>query len=175
MFELIKSKAREVMPSGIQAFLYGSRARGDAHAGSDWDILILVSGPRADIGLYDSLAYPLTELGWEHGEVIVPVIYSRDEWTTHPRSYSAAFHAVSALLINDHIEVCSHKGAGLMFGQKYVIPGVFTADDGRLYAKLQDLREKSDYNLVYQSNETEMAPLLEKTKDLVSRIKAIIE
>lgn len=51
-----------------------------------------------------------------------------------------------------------------MFGQKYVIPGIFSADDGRLYAKQQDLREKSDYNLVYQSSEDEMAPLIEKTE-----------
>lgn len=85
MLELIKCKAREVIPSGIKAFLYGSRARGEAHDGSDWDILILVNAPRADITLYDSLAYPLTELGWEHGEVIVPVIYSQDEWN-HPSS-----------------------------------------------------------------------------------------
>lgn len=91
------------------------------------------------------------------------------------RVFYAAFHAVSALLIHDHIEVRSHKGAGLMFGQKYVIPGIFTQEDGRLYAKLQDLREKSDYNLVYQSDETEMAPLIEKTKDLISRIKAKIK
>ena len=90
------------------------------------------------------------------------------------RIYYAVFHAVSALLINDHVEVRSHKGAGLMFGQKYVLPGIFTADDGRLYAKLQDLREKSDYNLVYQSDEAEMAPLLDKTKELISRIKARI-
>lgn len=88
------------------------------------------------------------------------------------RIFYAAFHAVSALLIHDHIEVRSHKGAGLMFGQKYVIPGIFTQEDGRLYAKLQDIREKSDYNLVYQSDESEMAPLIEKTKDLISRIKA---
>lgn len=91
------------------------------------------------------------------------------------RVFYATFHAVSALLIHDHIEVRSHKGAGLMFGQKYVIPGIFTQEDGRLYAKLQDLREKSDYNLVYQSDETEMAPLIEKTKDLISRIKAKIK
>lgn len=64
------------------------------------------------------------------------------------RIFYAAFHAVSALLIHDYIEVRSRKGAGLMFGYKYVIPGIFSAEDGRLYAKLQDLREKSDYNLV---------------------------
>ena len=85
MLELIKSKVREVIPSGIRAYLYGSRARGEARSDSDWDILILVDAPYAEIGLYDTLAYPLTELGWQYGEVIVPVIYSRDEWN-HPSS-----------------------------------------------------------------------------------------
>lgn len=80
ILELIKQRAQEIMPSGVQVFLYGSRARGDAHSGSDWDILILVNTPKASLDLYDTLAYPLTELGWDHDEVIVPVIYSRDEW-----------------------------------------------------------------------------------------------
>ena len=52
--------------------------------------------------------------------------------------------------------------------------GIFTPEDGRLYAKLQDLREKSDYNLVYQSNQQEMKPLLEKSKGLIERIKAYV-
>ena len=85
MLELIRSKVREVMPSGIQAYLYGSRARGDAHSDSDWDVLILVNEKQAGLALYDTLAYPLTELGWRKGEVITPVIYTREEWD-HPSS-----------------------------------------------------------------------------------------
>lgn len=90
------------------------------------------------------------------------------------RIYYAAFHAIAAMLIHDGIEVRSHKGAGLMFGQKYVITGVFSADDGRLYAKLQDIREKSNYNLVYQSDEKEMRPLLEGACGLINRVKEYI-
>lgn len=90
------------------------------------------------------------------------------------RIYYSVFHAVAAMLVHDGIEVRSHKGAGLMFGRKYVMPGIFSPEDGRLYAKLQELREKSDYNLVYQSNEEEMKPLLEKAKGLIAKIKAYI-
>ena len=85
MLRLIKSKIREVIPSGVQAYLYGSRARGEARDDSDWDILILVNSSRPETELYDTLAYSLTELGWKYGEVVIPVIYSRDEWN-HPSS-----------------------------------------------------------------------------------------
>lgn len=80
MFNLIRDKARQVLPVGVKSYLYGSRARGDAHSDSDWDILILVNEPAARLELYDTLAYPLTELGWRYGVAIVPVIYSIDEW-----------------------------------------------------------------------------------------------
>ena len=85
MLERIKRKARKVMPSGARVFLYGSRARGEAHEGSDCDILILVNGYPADVDVYDTWAYPLTEMGWKHGQVIIPVIYSQEEWE-HPAS-----------------------------------------------------------------------------------------
>lgn len=87
------------------------------------------------------------------------------------RIYYAAFHAVAALLIRDQFEVRSHNGAGLMFGKHYVRKGLFSAEDGKLYSKLQDLREKCDYNLIYQSDEREMRPLMEQTLNLVERIK----
>lgn len=85
MLELLKSTAQKVMPLGVKVYLYGSRARGDAHRNSDWDILILVNGTNVSVDLYDSLAYPLTELGWKHGEIVIPVIYSQEEWN-HPSS-----------------------------------------------------------------------------------------
>ena len=82
MLELIRSRAQEVIPPGARVFLYGSRARGDNRADSDWDILILVEKPRAEHSDYDAFSFPLTLLGWEHGEAIIPVIYGRDEWSS---------------------------------------------------------------------------------------------
>ena len=42
----IREKAVQVVPSGTRVILFGSQARGDAHEGSDWDVLILMDKAR---------------------------------------------------------------------------------------------------------------------------------
>lgn len=60
--------------------LYGSRARGDAHEDSDWDILVVVNKPDIDQNDYRTIIYPITALGWDIEEMIIPVIYTKKEW-----------------------------------------------------------------------------------------------
>lgn len=80
MLSLIQNKAQAIIPPNTRIFLYGSRARGDAHKDSDWDILILLNKPRVEVADYDTVAFPLTELGWKYGEAIIPVLYGIEEW-----------------------------------------------------------------------------------------------
>ena len=68
------------LPKGGHALLYGSRARGDARPDSDWDILIILDKERLLPEDYDSISYPLRELGWDMGEQINPVMYTTKEW-----------------------------------------------------------------------------------------------
>lgn len=75
----IQRVAKAALPLDASVFLYGSQARGDAHSGSDWDLLIILDKPILTIGDY-RLAYPFRELGWEIDEPISPQIYSRKEW-----------------------------------------------------------------------------------------------
>jgi predicted nucleotidyltransferase len=42
MINHIKQTAANVLPKGSTLYLYGSRARGDYHDDSDWDLLILL-------------------------------------------------------------------------------------------------------------------------------------
>ncbi|MBQ8702433.1 MAG: nucleotidyltransferase domain-containing protein [Prevotella sp.] len=76
----IKSIARSSAPSGTAMYLFGSRARGKARKDSDWDILIVIPKEKLEQSDYDTLSYPLVELGWILGERINPVVYTQKEW-----------------------------------------------------------------------------------------------
>ena len=79
VIERIKQVASEALPQGSSLLLYGSRARGDWHEGSDWDLLILLDKPKMVAEDYD-VTYPFRELGWDIGEEINPQVYSKREW-----------------------------------------------------------------------------------------------
>jgi uncharacterized protein len=75
-----------------QIVLFGSRARGDAAPDSDMDILVIVDKPTEDIEEYvSSCAW---EAGFEYGMVIVPVVYSKEEWEAGPDRFSLLARAI---------------------------------------------------------------------------------
>lgn len=76
----IKQVARTTLPKGSSLLLYGSQARGDAHKGSDWDLLILLDKPEISDSDYDDMSFPFTMLGWNIGELISPQLYTKKEW-----------------------------------------------------------------------------------------------
>lgn len=80
IIDKIKALLKQNMPDDGKAFLYGSRATGKAHEGSDWDILVILNKDEITPDDDDKIIFPLTELGWETGEYINPVIYTAKEW-----------------------------------------------------------------------------------------------
>ena len=79
IIEKIQTLAKSVLPSSSSLWLYGSRARGDAHEGSDWDLLILLDKEQIVASDYD-LTYPFRELGWNISEQINPHLYAKQQW-----------------------------------------------------------------------------------------------
>ena len=87
VIEMIKKVAANVLPDNSSLYLYGSRARGDNHKDSDWDLLLLLDKPHLDPDDFERYSYPFVEMGWEIGEDIRPHAYTKNEWFNGPRSY----------------------------------------------------------------------------------------
>ena len=76
----IKDVAKTTLPANSRLWLYGSRARNEAHKGSDWDLLILLDKPQIEEKDYDEVSFPFTLLGWNIGELISPQMYTKKGW-----------------------------------------------------------------------------------------------
>lgn len=79
---ILKEVALSVLPSDAHVWLYGSRARGDAHEGSDWDLLILLPKDVVTIEDEDRIAFPFVLAGWQHNMDVNPQTYTFDEWSS---------------------------------------------------------------------------------------------
>lgn len=63
-----------------EAYLFGSRARGDFKPDSDWDILILVDDFKVTNEIEDKFRDDLYDIELESGQVISTFIYPKDYW-----------------------------------------------------------------------------------------------
>lgn len=73
--------------------LFGSRARGDATPYSDMDIVVVLdeTANEQDMDYISDCAW---EAGFEHGIVVVPIVFTKDEWENSPERYSLLSQAV---------------------------------------------------------------------------------
>jgi UTP:GlnB (protein PII) uridylyltransferase len=77
---LIKRLGEEILPQGARLLLFGSQARDEATADSDWDLLILLEGEKVSNDDFDKWVFPFISLGWSLGIEINPVAYTYGEW-----------------------------------------------------------------------------------------------
>lgn len=92
ILRLMREKLHSIDPDA-KLFLFGSRARGDANNDtdvdkrSDWDLLILLDKQtRTTWSDFDKYAYPLTELGWDLGETVSPIVRTIKDWNDNRTS-----------------------------------------------------------------------------------------
>lgn len=75
----IKQSVLAVDP-GAEVVLFGSRARGDFHEESDWDILILADKEESDFNFKKEIRNALFDLELKYGEVITGIICNKFFW-----------------------------------------------------------------------------------------------
>lgn len=87
------------------------------------------------------------------------------------RYYYACFHAIQALLINNGISCHTHAGTIAEFGKSFILTGTFDVSFGRFISRLEQLREKGDYNCAYEIEESEVRLMAEPAHELLELIK----
>jgi hypothetical protein len=87
------------------------------------------------------------------------------------RLYYAAFYAVIAILVSEDIETTSHDGARNQFSLHFIKSGIFEKEEGKLFSRLFDYRQKGDYGDMFDFNEEVVKPLIPKVENFISVIK----
>ncbi len=94
-----------------------------------------------------------------------------DFYTAANRYYYACFHAIHALFVVNELYTRSHEGMNVLFSLHFVKTGVFDPKYGSLVARMEQLRDKADYNVLFEVGEEDlqsMRPLIHK---LIEQIK----
>jgi predicted nucleotidyltransferase len=89
LLERIRHTLHNIEPTA-RIILYGSRARGDAHPDSDWDLLILLDGP-VDPHRTAAMHHQLYQLEVATDTVLSALVLSKEEWDS-PLSRAMPFH-----------------------------------------------------------------------------------
>jgi predicted nucleotidyltransferase len=79
IIQKISGTIKKLEPTA-EIFLFGSHARGSAHADSDWDILILLDTVKVSLKKEQELRHSLVNVEIESGEAISAFVYSKEVW-----------------------------------------------------------------------------------------------
>ncbi len=90
------------------------------------------------------------------------------------RYYYACFHAVQALFIHDGLASKRHSGMLSQFGKYFIKTGIIEDRLGGFLTRMEQLREKGDYNCIFSVNEEELCTIVEPAHELVKVIASLI-
>jgi uncharacterized protein (UPF0332 family) len=103
------------------------------------------------------------------------ILENAELWDTLAnRVYYAVFHAVTALLIMNGLHAGSHQGVSVLFNKHFVKENLVDEKYGRLLARLENMREKSDYTCLFETTKEEVMPMIPQAKEMISIIENLI-
>ena len=91
------------------------------------------------------------------------------------RSYYAAFYAVKAVLALEEMDFKRHKDVVAYFNQHYVAADIFPKEIGRKLARLQQKREKYDYDDFVIVSKEEGEEQILSAQEVIHAVKVYLE
>ena len=91
------------------------------------------------------------------------------------RLYYAIFHAIHALFAQNGIQAKSHHGTNAQFHQHYIKAGLIEPRFGHFVAVMENMREKADYDVIYDVTREELEALKPLAYELTEQIEKILK
>jgi len=103
------------------------------------------------------------------------LLFEKGSWNSSiNRLYYSAFYVAIALLLHLGLEVKSHNGVKRKLGE-LVLAGKLNMEQARIYGILSDLRNKGDYDDLFDFDKEMVERLLGPVKELIFEIEKLIE
>lgn len=90
------------------------------------------------------------------------------------RFYYAVFHAIHALFVANGLQSKSHHGTNAQFHQHFIKTGIIDPKFGHFIAVMESIREKADYDVIYDVTREELEALKPLAYELVQLIENIL-
>jgi uncharacterized protein (UPF0332 family) len=90
------------------------------------------------------------------------------------RYYYACFHAVQALFVHNGLSTRRHSGMLTQFGLHFIKTGIIEDRLGAFLTRMEQLREKGDYNCLFDVTKDELLTFVEPAKELIEKIEQLI-
>jgi len=87
------------------------------------------------------------------------------------RSYYAMFHAAQAMLLSQGIIAHTHKGVILNFSNAFLKTQIFDIELGKAFVKIQDKREKSDYEVGFKATKEQASQTYQVAVEFIDKVK----
>ena len=106
----------------------------------------------------------------------VDILIENELWnSTVNRMYYACFHIISALLIMHEIEVKTHMGVRQAFGLHFEKSGILGPECGRIFSKIYDKRQSSDYDDFREFTREEVENLYPQVLLLIEAVDRLLD
>ena len=91
------------------------------------------------------------------------------------RFYYAVFHAIHALFVANGIQSKSHHGTSAQFHQHFIKTGTIDPKFGHFIAVMENMREKADYDVIYDVTREDLEALKPVAYELVQTIEQLLK
>lgn len=91
------------------------------------------------------------------------------------RFYYAVFHAIHALFVANGIQSKSHHGMNVLLNQHFIQTGIIDSKYSRFVALMENMREKADYDVVYDVTREDLDALKPVAYELIQTIEQLLK